>query len=222
MVRPLDNNNVCLCISWQLWNRPRVTTNMQINSKCWMVWSVIIKVFPDCVMLPWARIVVTKVFRSGSDCVSTTKKFLGSMPPDPPRQAGTKGPCLPLLLRPLTFHLLPIPLLQVCCKDWSASYTDLLERCQIPSLSLKYAEMLNFAKNMFGLADCTSLDQDTELQHTMEQPHACSFKTYLQKHPNFSIHSTHTPSPSGMSYHSLLTVYLLCHLSNVRWCKLFF
>ena len=32
------------------------------------------------------------------------------MPPDPPREAGANGPCLQLLLSPLTFYLLPTPL----------------------------------------------------------------------------------------------------------------
>ena len=46
--------------------------------------------------------------------------------------------------------------LRVCCKDWSASYCDLLECCQVPSLSdrRRIAKMCHLYKIIYGIADC--------------------------------------------------------------------
>ena len=46
--------------------------------------------------------------------------------------------------------------LRVCCKDWSASYCDLLERCQVPYLSdrRRTAKMCHLYKIIYGIADC--------------------------------------------------------------------
>ena len=56
----------------------------------------------------------TEVSCRGSDCIilqiQIKKIFRRSMPPDLPREAGAFGPCLRLLLHPLTFYLLPTPL----------------------------------------------------------------------------------------------------------------
>ena len=46
--------------------------------------------------------------------------------------------------------------LRVCCKNWSASYGDLLETCQIARLSdrRRNAKLCHLYKIMYGLADC--------------------------------------------------------------------
>ena len=46
--------------------------------------------------------------------------------------------------------------LRVCCKDWSASYCDLLKCCQVPSLSdrRRIAKMCHLYKIIYGIADC--------------------------------------------------------------------
>ena len=46
--------------------------------------------------------------------------------------------------------------LRVCCKDWSAPYCDLLDRCQISSLSSRRrtAKLCHLYKVIYRLADC--------------------------------------------------------------------
>ena len=46
--------------------------------------------------------------------------------------------------------------LRVCCRDWTASYTDLLERCHVPTLSdrRRNAKLCHLYKIVYGLADC--------------------------------------------------------------------
>ena len=48
--------------------------------------------------------------------------------------------------------------LRVCCKDWSASYDDLLSHCQVPSLSdrRRTAKMCHLYKIIYGIADCAN------------------------------------------------------------------
>ena len=46
--------------------------------------------------------------------------------------------------------------LRVCCKNWSASYCDLLESCQVPRLSNRQrrVKLCHLFKIIYGLSDC--------------------------------------------------------------------
>ena len=46
--------------------------------------------------------------------------------------------------------------LRVCTREWSASYPDLLECCQVPTLSARRttAKLCHLYKIIYGLADC--------------------------------------------------------------------
>ena len=46
--------------------------------------------------------------------------------------------------------------LRVCCKNWTASYPDLLDSCQVSTLSnrRKIARLCHIYKIIYGLADC--------------------------------------------------------------------
>ena len=61
--------------------------------------------------------------------------------------------------------------LRVCCKDWSALYYDLLERCQVPSLSdcRGTAKVCHLYKIIHGrLRKHSNHSQNTELQQSQE------------------------------------------------------
>ena len=92
--------------------------------------------------------------------------------------------------------------LRVCCKDWSASYTDLLECCQIPSLSTRRrnAKLCQLYKIIFGLADCQMAPVSVRtLNHNTRRSNPMQLQNIFAKTSQFQYSFYPTPSPSGMS-----------------------